>query len=87
MIHFVYFGRLCNRRLGLLTEYAVVMLSLPWELVCLFCSQLSRECLRDDLSVAYHERIRGKRSIIIGRTSRPEDVRDFALDDLLRQVK
>jgi hypothetical protein len=52
-----------------------------------FTFQLGCKCLRDDFAVAYHEGIGGKRSIIKGRVSRPEDVRNFAFDDLLRQVK
>src|SRR6266850_4324781 len=53
----------------------------------LFCFQLGGKCLRDDLSIAHHEGIGGKRSIIKGRVARPEDVRYFAFDDLLRQIK
>jgi len=63
------------------------MSSLPRRIVGLFRFQLSRKCLRDDFAVAYHEGIGGKRSIIKGRVSRPEDVRNFAFDDLLRQIK
>src|SRR5207249_5441531 len=64
-----------------------MMSSLPRGLVGLFRFQLGRKCLRDDFAVAYHEGIGGKRSIIKGRVSRPEDVRNFAFDDLLRQIK
>src|SRR5882672_793163 len=53
----------------------------------LFCFQLGGKCLRDDLSIAHHEGIGGKRSIIKGRVARPEDVCYFAFDDLLRQIK
>src|SRR6266702_4060671 len=52
-----------------------------------FAFQLGRKCLRDDFAVAYHEGIGGKRNIIKGRVSRPEDVRNFACDDLLRPIK
>ena len=53
----------------------------------LFLFQLGRKCLRDDLSIAHHEGISGERGIVKRRTSRPEDVRHFAFNDLLRKVK
>ena len=52
-----------------------------------FAFQLGRKCLRDDLSVAHHEGISGERGIVQGRTSRPENVRHFAFNDLLGKVK
>ncbi len=53
----------------------------------LFLFQLGRKCLGDDLSIAHHEGISGERGIVKGRTSRPEDVRHFAFNDLLGKVK
>src|SRR5437870_10095868 len=53
----------------------------------LFLFQLGRKCLRDDLSIAHHEGISGERGIVKRRTSRPEDVRHFAFNALLRKVK
>jgi hypothetical protein len=43
-----------------------LMLSLPRGITGLFRFQLRRKCLRDDLSVAHHERIGGQRGLIMG---------------------